>query len=68
MENSDSPMFIVNTSEAIVGIRMDRVLSFTFDPAKGCLSVRYIGEGTEEKFEGPIAEGVLRELRYLGRK
>ena len=68
MENSNSQLFVVSTPESIVGIRVDRILSFTFVPAKSSLNLRYIDDPVEEKFEGAVAENIFRELRYAGRK
>jgi hypothetical protein len=66
--NAEEQLFITSAGTVTVGIRMDRVLSFTFSEPELTLSIRYIGDAQPEKFEGPMAQAILRELRYAGRK
>ena len=66
--NSGEQLFITNVGTLTVGIRMDRVLSFTFNESELTLSVRYMGDPQPDKFEGTLAQAILRELRYAGRK
>ena len=65
---SDRQLFITSTGTIITGIRMDQILSFTFNEPELSLSVRYVGDPNPEKFQGPMAQAILRELRYMGRK
>ena len=70
MTNSTSgeQLFITDAGPLTIGIRMDRVLSFTFNEPELTLSVRYIGDPQPDRFEGSMAQAILRELRYAGRK
>ncbi|HTG43334.1 MAG TPA: hypothetical protein VK633_02260 [Verrucomicrobiae bacterium] len=68
MESTELQLFVVTTPDSIVGIRMDRILSFRYENPKGPLTIRYIGDPNPEKLEGPLAEAMIRELRYAGRK
>ncbi len=70
MTNTDSreQLFITTSGAMTVGIRMDRILSFSFNEPGLALSIRYLDDPNPEKFEGPMAQAILRELRYAGRK
>lgn len=68
MQNPDLQLFVISAADVVTGIRMDRILSFTHQQGTGSLTIRYIGESNPERFEGPVAEAILRELRYAGRK
>ena len=66
--SSGEQLFITSAGPLTIGIRMDQILSFIFSESELTLSIRYIGDSHVEKFEGSVAEAILRELRYAGRK
>ncbi len=68
MNSSENQIFITSAGPLTTGIRMDQVLSFTFNEAEISLSIRYIGDPSPQIFQGPMAQAILRELRYAGRK
>lgn len=63
-----SLLFTVSHSDTIIGVRIDQIASFRYDVEKKQLTVRYMQDASLETFEGPIAEALMRELRYGGRK
>ena len=60
-------IFIVSHDGKVVGIRTDQILSFTYNESAPSLIIRYIGNTEPERFEGSMADALLRELRYIGR-
>jgi hypothetical protein len=68
MEHSESQLILANSKDCTIGIRGDQVLSFTYAEADRSLSIRYIGGSAPEKFDGAVAEILVRELRYCGRR
>ena len=66
--DSQTQILIVTAGAQTVGIRMDHVLSFAFHEPEISLSIRYIGDPTPQNFQGPLAQAIMRELRYAGRK
>jgi hypothetical protein len=56
--------FILATSkEVTAAVRLDRILSFAYNEREGVLSIRYIDEQQPDRFEGEIAEAIIRDLR-----
>jgi hypothetical protein len=68
MQHSNLPLFLANTKDVTVGVRMDQILSFTYREPEMTLSIRYIGNSVADTYEGPVAEALSRELRYGGRR
>jgi hypothetical protein len=66
--DTETLLFTVSNADMIVGLRVDRVSSFRYDVQKKTLTVRYVNDETSDSFEGPVAEALMRELRYGGRK
>jgi hypothetical protein len=62
--SSEEQLFITSAGTSTIGIRMDRVLSFTFSERELTLSIRYIGDPQPDKFEGSMAQAILQELRF----
>jgi hypothetical protein len=65
---SETQILIMNAGGFTIGIRVDYILSFTFNEAESSISIRYIGDPNPEVFHGQLAQAILRELRYTGRK
>jgi hypothetical protein len=66
-ESKEQDIFIVTLDGNVVGIRVDRIVSFIYNAEPPVLTLKYLGDPTPERFEGPMAEALLRELRYTGR-
>ena len=61
--NVQARFLLVNSKELTAAIRIDRILSFTFNDRESVLTVRYIDDPLPERFEGPLAEAILRDFR-----
>jgi hypothetical protein len=66
--DSQTQILIMNAGSQTIGIRMDHILSFLFNEPEASLSIRFIGDPTPQVFQGPLAQAIMRELRYAGRK
>ena len=66
--DSETQILIMNAGTITIGLRMDQILSFTYNEPELSMSIRFIGDANPQIFQGPLAQAILRELRYTGRK
>lgn len=68
MNNAETQILIMNAGTETIGLRMDHILSFVYSESQLSISIRFIGDPSPQVFQGPLAQAILRELRYTGRK
>jgi hypothetical protein len=66
--SSETQILIMEAGTTTIGIRMNHILSFIYNEADPSISIRFVGDPNPQIFQGPLAQAILRELRYAGRK
>jgi hypothetical protein len=61
--NVQARFVLASSKDATVGLRLDRILSFSYSEADSTLTIRYIDDPLPDKFQGVTAEAILREFR-----